>query len=205
MTLRRTEHLARNEQDTLAVATQLARSVRQGSVIALSGPLGAGKTTFVRCFVQALGGNASDVSSPTFVIAQEYNTPRAKFVHIDAYRLGGASELDTIGWDEMLEARDAIIAVEWAERIEAALPDDVIRITLGHVPGEPSHRAIVITSPAILATIRPCPICAEPTPSDSEFAPFCSQRCRRADLGRWLMGKYSISRPISERDIETQD
>jgi tRNA threonylcarbamoyladenosine biosynthesis protein TsaE len=199
------KHITRSEKDTLALAERVARTLHPGNAVALDGPLGAGKTAFVRGLVLGLGGDPGDVSSPTFVISQEYATKSAPLVHVDAYRLADPAELETIGWDEMLAARDAIIAVEWAERIAPALPSGVIQVSIAYVADEPSHRAITISGAPATSIMRPCPICKAPTPADSEFAPFCSRRCKRADLGRWLTGKYTISRPISERDIESQD
>jgi tRNA threonylcarbamoyladenosine biosynthesis protein TsaE len=203
MTIAR-KHITKGEGETKTLAMQLARQLKPGDVLAINGQLGAGKTAFVRGLVEGLGGNPEQVSSPTFVISQEYVTPKCTVVHIDAYRLAGAEELDTIGWDELIESGGAVIAVEWAERIEAALPSDAVRITIEHVPGETTQRAIMIQRAAAPKTL-PCPICKSPTPADAEFAPFCSQRCKRADLGRWLSGKYTISRPVSELDIEAQD
>jgi len=205
MTSSTEQHITRSERETLALAELLARKITRGSVIALDGPLGAGKTAFVRGLVQGLAGDVAQVSSPTFVIAQEYQTGSAPLVHIDAYRLSDPAELDTIGWDEMLAARDAVIAVEWAERIADALPDHVVRVSLDYVADSPTHRAITITSAKSQAATQPCPICQSPASQDSKFAPFCSKRCKRVDLGKWLKGDYMISRPISERDIESQD
>lgn len=203
MTARTEAHITRSEDDTLELAAKLARQWRPGTVIAIDGNLGAGKTAFVRGLVQGLQGESSDVSSPTFVISQEYDTPSSPVIHIDAYRIGSVSDLESIGWDEMLTARDAIIAIEWAERIEQALPDDAVHITIDYVDEEPTHRAITVTRKNV--RMLTCPICKELAPADSQFAPFCSQRCRRADLGRWLKGEYKFSRPVSESDIESQD
>ena len=159
----------------------------------------------MRGLVHGLGGNPGNVSSPTFVIAQEYETKSTPLVHVDAYRLAGTNDLETIGWEEMLAARETIVAVEWAARIAPALPSDAIQVSIAYVADEPSHRAITITGAPAQSKLRPCLICKTPTAADSEFAPFCSSRCKRADLGRWLTGKYTISRPVSERDIESQD
>ncbi|MEO1718149.1 MAG: tRNA (adenosine(37)-N6)-threonylcarbamoyltransferase complex ATPase subunit type 1 TsaE, partial [Planctomycetota bacterium] len=98
---------------TAALGAQLAGLLRPSDVIALEGELGSGKTTLVRSVVAGLGLDASVVSSPTFVIANDYSgsAEAPPVVHVDAYRLGGADELDTIGWDRVLDG-SAIVFVE---------------------------------------------------------------------------------------------
>ena len=106
---------------TARVAADLAARLSPGTCITLEGDLGAGKTTFVRALVAALGGNARDVSSPTYVLLHVYQTPRAIVYHLDAYRVGGADDLDAIGFAELLDQR-GIVIVEWASRVADALP-----------------------------------------------------------------------------------
>lgn len=120
---------------TRALAVQLAAALQAGQVIALRGDLGAGKTTFVQGLAAGLG-YAGPVTSPTFILVNEYPLPgRRRLVHIDAYRLGdaGAATLEeaaTFGLDEILAADDAIVAIEWSERVAAALPDDYLLVEL---------------------------------------------------------------------------
>ncbi len=110
------------EAETEQFAAALGRRLRGGDVLALSGPLGAGKTCFVRGLAQGLGIDPRQVSSPTFRISQEYTCENGPtLMHIDAYRLHGTDELEGIGWDELLEANDVVIAIEWPSRVEAAL------------------------------------------------------------------------------------
>jgi tRNA threonylcarbamoyladenosine biosynthesis protein TsaE len=123
-----------NEQETIELAKTIAGTLSNNAVLLLEGELGAGKTCFVRGLCEGLGGDPSQVNSPTFVIMQEYDiTQQRRLVHIDAYRLSGEEELDTIGWDELLQEKDVIIAVEWPSRIEHALPSDVISIEIEHI------------------------------------------------------------------------
>jgi tRNA threonylcarbamoyladenosine biosynthesis protein TsaE len=110
----------------------MAADLRPGNVVALCGDLGAGKTCFVRGLCKALGGDASLVNSPTFTIMQEYPVACGRLVHVDAYRLRGEDELQTIGWDELLQDGNAVIAVEWPERIIGAIPDTATRVVLEH-------------------------------------------------------------------------
>jgi tRNA threonylcarbamoyladenosine biosynthesis protein TsaE len=107
-----THHLTAGEADTEAVAAALACRLPAGAVVLLSGDLGAGKTAFVRGFAAGLGISADEVSSPTFVVVQEYGGGRLQ--HVDLYRLG-PDEVDDLGLEELSE-RGARVCVEWAER-----------------------------------------------------------------------------------------
>ena len=123
-----------NEQETIDAAIIFAKQLAPPAVILLEGELGAGKTCFVRGLCEGLGGDPRQVSSPTFSIMQEYEVVSAeRLVHIDAYRLSGEDELATIGWDELLEDTNAIIAIEWPSRIKNALPSDTLTIQLEHI------------------------------------------------------------------------
>lgn len=122
---------------TQAAGAALAACVQPGQVIALSGNLGAGKTTFVQGLAVGLGVKAH-VTSPTFILVNEYRTPGGtRLVHIDTYRLGdpvhGAMpEAAALGLEELLDTPDAVVAVEWAERVAALLPPDYLAVTLEH-------------------------------------------------------------------------
>jgi tRNA threonylcarbamoyladenosine biosynthesis protein TsaE len=134
---------------TRALAVRLAAVLHAGQVIALRGDLGAGKTTFVQGLAVGLG-YVGPVTSPTFILVNEYPLPdRRRLVHIDAYRLGdaGAAALEeaaTFGLDEILAADDAIVAIEWSERVAAALPDDCLLVAL-EATG-PDERRICISA-----------------------------------------------------------
>lgn len=101
-----------------------------GEVVALFGALGSGKTTLVRGLASGLGAAPEQVSSPTFVLIQEYRG-RVLLVHADLYRIPGSEELHHIGFDEYLKG-DAVLAVEWAERALDILPGDRLEIHLNH-------------------------------------------------------------------------
>lgn len=127
-------HASPTEQSTEEVARSLAGRLRPGTVVALHGELGAGKTRFVRGLALGLGHDPDEVSSPTFVLEHRYATPGATpLVHLDAYRMSGPAELAALGWDELLAEGRAVVAVEWAERIAAALPHDTVHVHLSHV------------------------------------------------------------------------
>ena len=107
---------------TADVARQLAAMLGPGTCVTLEGQLGAGKTTLVRLLIEALGGEPRDVSSPTYVLLHAYATPRLTVYHLDAYRIGGADDLEAIGFAELLEQPGAATIVEWASRVAEALP-----------------------------------------------------------------------------------
>jgi tRNA threonylcarbamoyladenosine biosynthesis protein TsaE len=102
------------------------------TVIALSGDLGAGKTTFVQSIAESLGVTDS-VTSPTFVVMKQYETQNDTFtelVHIDAYRIDDADEMRPLGFTALLMRPEILMCIEWAERIESLLPPQTIAITL---------------------------------------------------------------------------
>jgi tRNA threonylcarbamoyladenosine biosynthesis protein TsaE len=115
-------------EETWRVAAEVARQLTPGSVLALTGDLGAGKTTFMQGVAFALGVKRP-ITSPTFTLCQEYDTPRFKLVHMDLYRLNGPDDLLTIGFPEHLES-GAVVAVEWPERGGDLIPPDALHITL---------------------------------------------------------------------------
>lgn len=103
--------ISHSEAETLALATRLAASFVSGDVIVLSGPLGSGKTVFVRGLVQGRGLQESMVSSPSFGMVNEY-PGELPLYHFDLYRIKNPAELYEIGWDDYL-LRDGIVVVEW--------------------------------------------------------------------------------------------
>jgi tRNA threonylcarbamoyladenosine biosynthesis protein TsaE len=111
---------------TQELAARLGACLQAGDVVALYGDLGAGKT----CFVQGLAaglGICDHVTSPTFILVRTHpGTPA--LCHADAYRLGSAGELEDLGLEDILA--EAVLAIEWAENIRAALPTDRIEVTL---------------------------------------------------------------------------
>jgi tRNA threonylcarbamoyladenosine biosynthesis protein TsaE len=117
-----------NAADTQALAAGLGRALRVGDVIALTGPLGAGKTTFVQGLAAGLEVPASrHVASPTFALANEH-PGRISFVHVDFYRIRSAAELPELGLEEAYDR--AATAIEWAERFPDSLPADALHVSL---------------------------------------------------------------------------
>ena len=115
-----------SEEATADLGTALARVVRSGDVITLSGPLGVGKTSLARGFISGLG-HASEVPSPSFAIVQPYDDVDPPVWHVDLYRIEEPSEIDELGLDA---AADAVLLVEWPERAGPGAWDEALRLSL---------------------------------------------------------------------------
>ncbi len=135
---------SKSDSDTFAAGYRLAESLKAGSVVALYGGLGAGKTSFVRGLAAGLGITAR-VYSPTFTIVNEY-PGKVPLFHFDMYRLGSEDELFDIGWEDYLE-RGGVSAVEWSENVPNAFPPGTVRVTLT-VTGSSERRIDIDSSEA---------------------------------------------------------
>jgi tRNA threonylcarbamoyl adenosine modification protein YjeE len=146
-----TQYLA-NEAATTRLGEDIAAALRLGDVVALSGDLGAGKTTLARGLIRATAGDPLlDVPSPTFTLVQVYERGRLPVAHFDLYRLSDAGELDELGLDEALASGVALI--EWPERAENRLPADAIRISLAE-QGDGRVAGIDAPAPVMARIIR---------------------------------------------------
>lgn len=127
--------------ETGELARRLGEQLQGGEVIAFTGGMGAGKTAFTRGL--AIGVGAGDVaSSPTFAIVNEY-PGRLTLEHFDMYRIESWDDLYSTGFFDYLDT-DRVLAIEWSENIEAALPENVIRVGI-EPGGEENERIITIT------------------------------------------------------------
>ena len=134
--------LSRGPEYTVAVGRIIGGLLIAGDVLALSGPLGAGKTHLVKGIAAGLGVPGDEpVVSPTFVLVREY-AGRLKLFHVDAYRLAGVNELLSLGFEEMCAETGAAVAVEWADRVAGCIPAGAIRIEMSHE--EPAVRRLCI-------------------------------------------------------------
>jgi len=138
-----------DEAATTRLGADLAAAAKPGDVFALSGDLGAGKTTLARGFIRALSGDAGmDVPSPTFTLVQSYEA-RLPVQHFDLYRLGAAAELDELGFEDA--AAGGVVLVEWPERAGDRMPKDAVRVDLTH-EGD-GRRATISAAGSALARI----------------------------------------------------
>lgn len=129
-----------SEQETETAGQDFARSLPVGGVVLLSGPLGAGKTAFVRGMARGLGCNPGDVSSPTFTILHEYKGPHVLLFHADLYRLS-TREVDELGLDDV--AAEGVLVVEWPDRW-AAPPREAVRVTIAKIADRENGRTVSI-------------------------------------------------------------
>ncbi len=118
---------SKSESETEAIGEAFARDLPGGTVVAMYGELGAGKTAFVRGMARGMGLDCR-VSSPTFTIVNEYSGER-ELIHFDMYRLSSADELFDIGWEDYLR-RGAVCAVEWSENVSDAFWGDEIVVRI---------------------------------------------------------------------------
>lgn len=114
-----------SESETKNIAQYLYKISKKGDVLALSGEMGAGKTTFARHFIQQ-GSRDEIVPSPSYNIYFKYRTKKSNIYHLDAWRLHGPEEVDNLGIKEYLE--NSILIVEWPENVKKILPSSMLKI-----------------------------------------------------------------------------
>ncbi len=148
-------------QDTRAVGAALAAVLEAGGVLVLSGRLGAGKTTLVKGLAAGLGV-AADVTSPTFVLARELRGGRLPLIHVDAYRLGSAWELDDLELDTDLA--DAVVAVEWGDGLAERLSAHRVEVRLDRSAADDTRSIDVRGVGARWARVSPLAVAAQRGP-----------------------------------------
>ncbi len=121
------------------LGAMVARALVAPALVTLSGELGAGKTTMTQAICRGLGVTAP-VTSPTFALINEYALTTGRVVHCDLYRLDTATEVASLGLDDLLSDPTAIVLIEWPERAGALLPSPTLAITLAHEPDAPDQR-----------------------------------------------------------------
>ncbi|HEU5184995.1 MAG TPA: tRNA (adenosine(37)-N6)-threonylcarbamoyltransferase complex ATPase subunit type 1 TsaE, partial [Gemmatimonadaceae bacterium] len=133
--------VAVTEEELRSWGERLGRAATAPLIIAISGDLGAGKTTLAQAICRGAGVREL-VTSPTFALVQQYEGARARVYHLDLYRLESAKELVNLGWDDIMRD-DAIVLIEWPERAEGRVPDDALHVELEHHPTDPSRRLLL--------------------------------------------------------------
>jgi len=134
-------HLMKLDEQALAAwGERLGGAVAPPMVIAITGELGAGKTTLTQAICRGYGVG-DEVTSPTFTIIHEYQGARSKVYHLDLYRMRSSRELEALGWDEML-AENALVIVEWPDRAVDLMPRGHVAISLAHVNEDPDRRLL---------------------------------------------------------------
>ncbi len=123
-------YLTHSEKETFQLAEKLGRELSPGTVVALTGEIGSGKTVFIKGLSRGLGvKNPDEVKSPTFVLMHIY-PGRVPIYHFDLYRLERENELDAIGFDDFASEPKAVSLVEWADRAPGRIPKDAIWVQI---------------------------------------------------------------------------
>jgi len=133
-----------SEAETIEIARKVSETLKPGSLLALHGDLGAGKSVFARAVMRAMGVRDQALPSPTFAIIQEYEGRGCCLAHMDWYRLEGIDELEAIGVREYMQP-PWICLIEWSERAPELLPPDAIHISLVCVDDDPETRLIEVS------------------------------------------------------------
>ena len=132
-------------EETFAVGKDIGTNALPGTVIALYGDLGAGKTVLAKGIAKGLG--VTDiVSSPTFTILRVYESGRLPLFHFDVYRIGDIDEMEEVGYEDCFYG-SGVSVIEWAELIEELLPKDTLRIRIETDPADPDTRRIDCMTP----------------------------------------------------------
>jgi len=137
------EWISRSERETFDLGARIGTQLSGGEILLLSGPLGAGKTIFVKGVAHALGIDQEEVTSPSFTLVNPHHG-RLLLYHIDLYRLEqGASAAHAVDLDEILSDENAVVIIEWAERMgRYPLPGDVWRVSIAGDGEEPRRISI---------------------------------------------------------------
>jgi tRNA threonylcarbamoyladenosine biosynthesis protein TsaE len=136
-------HISSSPEETMALGETIAAGLGKGSVVALRGGLGAGKTCLVKGIARGLGIR-EEVTSPTYAIVSEYAGGALPLCHIDAYRLGGDDDFQAIGGDEYLDG-EGIAVIEWSERIPGSIPGAAMVVAIRIL--EDGRRSIELEDP----------------------------------------------------------
>jgi tRNA threonylcarbamoyladenosine biosynthesis protein TsaE len=143
------DRVTRSQEETEQLGAALARWLHPGDVVAITGPLGAGKTCFIRGLARGLGVS-QPVASPTFVLVHQYRG-RLPVYHLDAYRTTSLTEVLDLGFDEYV-AGEGVTVIEWADTLRSILPTGTIWVDIMGVGDEP--RVISVRAPAEVSARR---------------------------------------------------
>ena len=135
-------YISHNEAETQSLGEDFSKNLGPGSVVALSGELGSGKTQLIKGICRGLGVKET-VNSPTFIIVNEYKSAQFEIYHFDLYRIKSSDEVINIGLYDYLNS-NGILLIEWPELIMDLLPGDTVKISLSHMDSNENMREIKI-------------------------------------------------------------
>jgi tRNA threonylcarbamoyladenosine biosynthesis protein TsaE len=143
------ESVSRSERETFDLGVRIGGQLSGGEILLLNGSLGAGKTVLVKGIAHALGIDEEDVTSPSFTLVNPH-AGRLLLYHIDLYRLEeGASAAHAVDLEEILSDEDAVIVIEWADRMgRYPLPSGVLRVSIAGYGDAPRHISLTMLESA---------------------------------------------------------
>ena len=137
------EYITNSVSETVELGYKLGSILNDGCVIAYFGPMGMGKTAFTHGLAKGLGIDEKLVSSPTFALVHEYKGLKRNLYHFDMYRISTWDDLYSTGYFDYLDAGE-ILAVEWSENVENALPDDAVKVIFSQGATENERKIEII-------------------------------------------------------------
>lgn len=137
--------LSKSTEETREVGRRVASVVESGSIVALYGDLGSGKTLVAKGICEGLGVDGDEVTSPTFSLINEYRGGRLPVYHVDTYRLESLEEFMALGYEDYFFG-DGVTIVEWADRVEPLIPPTALRIRLAHVAADQRRIELVLAA-----------------------------------------------------------
>jgi tRNA threonylcarbamoyladenosine biosynthesis protein TsaE len=143
------EFITASPVETQALAGKIARTLKPGTIILLTGELGAGKTTFIQGLAKGLGAK-ENVSSPSFVLINEYRSGRIPLIHLDLYRLDNLAQIEELGLEDYY-SQPIIMVIEWGEKLEHLAPKNAYKIELESL-GEKKRKICI--SPDLAARLK---------------------------------------------------
>jgi tRNA threonylcarbamoyladenosine biosynthesis protein TsaE len=126
---------------TADLGARLSKRLRAGDIVALEGPLGAGKTTFARALIRFLGWSESEIPSPTFTLVQQYDLADFTLWHFDLYRLENSEDVFELGIEEAFA--EGVSLIEWPDRLGGYMPPDHLTVTLSFADTDGARRVSI--------------------------------------------------------------
>ena len=136
------EYITKSSVETQELGENFAKQLKSGDFVAFYGDLGSGKTTFIQGLARGLGVDRR-IISPTFIIVRHYKIANGNFYHIDLYRTETKHDLLSVGLDQIIEDKNNIVALEWAEKMSEMLPKKRIDVSCEYLRGDDKRKITI--------------------------------------------------------------